>query len=214
MVHLDVRRPEGKREQVFRYETVLKHGLTFIHFPDAEREDLLALYSDSFMLLYEGEGERPVFRGDSDNPRSLEAMHLTPREFSASSYLTEGDVEYLPSNLGRFETRSPWVEGAPGPGVGEVITMRRGFSRFWISSGFVSYRRPELYTMNGRPKVIHVVDVNTGDERTVELADTPNPQPVRVPGESGEAREFRLTVEEVYPGSRWEDTCINFILYY
>ncbi|NBF40905.1 MAG: hypothetical protein GVY14_10860 [Spirochaetes bacterium] len=168
------------------------------------------------MFLYHGEGEPPFFRAAKRGPNAMEAFYYFRDAFSASSYLTEGDVIYGPENLGSHATRKPWVEGVPGQGIGEEIHIDRWFGRLWISIGFVSYDRPELYELNSRPKTIRVVSEATGEERVVELEDTPNLQPIDVPGdwESASDGGIRIIIEEVYPGTRWEDTAVNFIVFF
>jgi hypothetical protein len=168
------------------------------------------------MFLYDEEAEPAFFRGARGGPNVIEALYYFRDAFSASSYLTEGDITYKPENLGSHSTRKPWVEGVPGQGIGEEIYIDRWFGRLWISIGFVSYDRPELYELNSRPKTIRVVSEATGDERLVELEDTPNPQSIDVPGEWETASDggIRIRIEEVYPGSRWDDTAINFIVFF
>lgn len=215
LTEFDGRRPEGEWERVYPYSTEERSGLTFVVVPDHEVPEWLVLYNEEFMFVYHGEGEPPAFRGATGNGRSLEAMYSFPHVFSATSSLTEGEVRYLPANLGRLDSRAPWVEAAPGHGLGEEVRFFRSFDRFWISIGFVSYTRPALYTMNSRPRRVRVVDRASGEEYRFELEDTPNPQPISVPGgSSGELREFRLIIDEVYEGTSFEDTCINFILYH
>jgi hypothetical protein len=104
----------------------------------------------------------------------------------------------------------------PGHGIGEEIRIDTWFPRLWISIGFVSYDRPELYELNGRPKRLRVVSEATGEETYVDLEDTPNLQPIEVPGDWESAGDggIRLIIEDVYPGTRWDDTCVNFIVFF
>jgi hypothetical protein len=200
----------------YRYDLQYEADVPFLALQDGENERWLALWSTDLMFLYEGEAVAPFLRGVSETRRRQEAFYYFQDAFSASSYLTEGDVVYGPENLGSHETRKPWVEGVPGQGIGEEIHIDRWFGRLWISIGFVSYDRPELYELNSRPKTIRVVSEATGEERVVELEDTPNLQRIDVPGDWETAGDggIRIIIEEVYPGTRWEDTAVNFIVFF
>ncbi|MFO8065832.1 MAG: NADase-type glycan-binding domain-containing protein [Spirochaetota bacterium] len=213
LTHSDVRNPEGERERTVEYELVTRHKVPFIRLLDGSGEEWLALYGSRLLFLYDAQEKRRFLIGVNDGTgRSLEAIHFGPDFFSASSFLTEGDITYEAENLGTASLSKPWVEGVEGPGIGEEIRINQAFSRIWISTGYVSARRPELYTMNARPKTLLVVDVDTGEEVRVSLDDTPVIQALPVPGDRRGTRNLRLTIEEVYPGTRWEDTCVNFII--
>lgn len=203
-------------EETHEYEIEYRSGLAFVRLTNSRNHHWLALTGGDLLFLYDGEGEPAFFRGVTESPNRLEAQFGGPRHFSASSFLTEGDIEYSPDNLDWHWTRKPWVEGVPGQGIGEEIHIDRWFGRLWISIGFVSYDRPELYELNSRPKTIRVVSEATGEERVVELEDTPNLQPIDVPGDWETASEggIRIIIEEVYPGTRWEDTAVNFIVFF
>lgn len=200
----------------YRYLLTEDEGVPFLRLFGHEEKRWLALRGGDLLFLYEGEGEPPLFFGVTGSKRRLQALYYAPDAFSASSFLTEGDIEYSPDNLDRHWTRKPWVEGVPGQGIGEEIHIDRWFGRLWISIGFVSYDRPELYELNSRPKTIRVISEATGEERVVELEDTPNLQPIDVPGDWETASDggIRIIIEEVYPGTRWEDTAVNFIVFF
>jgi hypothetical protein len=210
----DVLEPEGKRTTRVPYETVVEQGVTMLRVSGNEPEEWLALYNERMLYLYREEEGGPFFLGLSSDRRHLEAMYHSPEAFDTASFLTEGRIEYGPENLGGYRLSAPWVEGVPGPGIGEEITVTGSFHRFWISIGYVSLRRPELYRMNARPKVIRVIHPASGREKRVPLEDTPNPQAVVLDVPGNELLDLRIVIEEVYPGTRWEDTCINFITFF
>jgi len=107
-----------------------------------------------------------------------------------------------------WRINSAWAEGVPGHGINETITFTGVQAiRFYISIGYVSYSRPELYTENSRPKKILV----TVDGKSIELMlkDTPAYQTIDV-----DAFSSKVTIQilEVYTGTKYEDTCINSII--
>ncbi len=82
------------------------------------------------------------------------------RSFWASSSLTETvggrSVTYGPEALFDGSTASPWVEGAPGSGVGESVTVmtQRLISRISVVNGFA--RSPRLFERNNRVREVSV----------------------------------------------------------
>ena len=142
-------------------------------------------------------------------------------------------VIYSPDKLG-YKIGECWVPAKP---LNEKLTLsikyekiplntQRNFSLgdFYISSGFVSFSKPHLYSENARPKKIRLSS-NTGKSITVELKDTPHFQLLPIKGagmffvkEYGSSYDLtaELTIEilEVYPGSKYQDLCVNAICYY
>jgi hypothetical protein len=199
-----------------QYRVEREGALSYLYLRNVDKSRLLVLSGGSLLYLYADDGSPPSFFGVAAKPNGTDAIYYFPNAFSASSSLTEGTIRYGPENLDKHWTRTPWVEGVPGHGIGEEIRIDTWFPRLWISIGFVSYDRPELYELNSRPKRLRVVSDATGEERIVDLEDTPNLQPIEVPGEWESAGDggIRLIIEEVYPGTRWDDTCINFIVFF
>ena len=75
----------------------------------------------------------------------------------------------------------------------------------------MTYNKPYLYKQNSRPKKIRLTAESLFSIE-VDLIDTPNFQtiifPVRLKNEI-----LKLEILEVYPGTKYEDTCINAILF-
>lgn len=203
-------------QRSYTYRLLEEHRVSFMEVSGDSGGRWLVLKNDRMVFLYDGSENHHFFRAVTGSPNSMEAYYRFSDNFSASSTLTEGNIVYEAENLGSEWLAKPWVEGAPGQGIGEEIRIDQWFSRLWISIGYVSYERPELYEMNSRPSRIRVISEATGDEAVFELEDTPNPQPIEVPGEYETASEgpIRIIIEDVYPGTRWEDTCINFIAFF
>jgi len=141
----------------------------------------------------------------------------------ASSSLTETlngkTVLYSPDKLG-IEIGECWV---PNEKRNAKLTLSINPSfqmdgeNIYISSGFVSFSKPRLYSDNSRVKKIRLSD-SSGNSRIVELKDTPHFQPVSVKGigaskDSKDGGTSVLTVEilEVYGGTKYADICLNAI---
>jgi len=193
------------------YDIVEDHGVPFIEFV-ATKQRWLSLLSPYFATIYKSETE-PFFQG-TGSVRGFE--YLIVGRFSATSSLTEGGASYRAENLRSDAPSKPWVEGAEGSGIGEKVTVdwlwKKGqggaTGAIIISSGFVSYDKPYLYEMNNRPKTLRIADPSTGSSFDVTLEDTPNPQVffLSAPPEISE-----IEILSVYPGTKWNDTCINYI---
>ncbi len=105
-----------------------------------------------------------------------------------------------------------WVEGQEGAGLGEGIALgfgvplERKLQRIEIMPGFF---HPSYWKANNRIKNLDVKARSiTGEEITVqaEFEDVMKAQPIDIGLYGVISLEF--TVKEVYPGDKWNDTCI------
>lgn len=140
----------------------------------------------------------------------------TPRIYKdASSYLIERTKSYPIENLCNIDIATPWVENAPGYGIGECFTIENTWGRIYstllIMNGYISYEKPYLYEQNSRIKKIRVTGVKSGKTQVLEVLDTPHPQTVDISFIT-EPEDLRVTIEDVYPGTKYEDTCIQFLI--
>ena len=132
-----------------------------------------------------------------------------------SSYLVQGNIKYDGENLHRPSGR-PWVEGVDGNGINESIDIEwknyKGYSDrikvLVISIGYVSFEKPYLYEFNSRPKTIMVENIENGKKKQFNLDDTPNLQILQL---DDETMHVKISIIDIYKGTKWEDTCINFI---
>lgn len=141
-----------------------------------------------------------------------------PHMIKASSVLKEGDRVYDAGSLWKIRLEHPWSEGVPGPGIGEWLAFRLGSDTdrvgkpvgVYLINGYLSFDHPERYTNNGRIRKMTLTSLKTGKSRQFDVQDTPNPQ--FFPTEELGGYEFKLTIDEVYPGEKYEDTCVSGIL--
>lgn len=132
-------------------------------------------------------------------------------EISADSYLTEGNVRYLPERLKIIDKGTPWVEGKKGDGIGSKITItaKSDISVLIISNGFDSEKK-QIYLNNNRVKKIKITDLNNKEKILFsELPDSPNPVEIKLPFA---AKQLEIEILSIYKGKKYEDTCLNFIL--
>lgn len=170
----------------------------------------LVLFCDGFLYAYDSGHSSPINGGFIGR----NGHGMLEWEYSASSSLKEKDTVYPASHLADLALSRPWVEGVPGYGIGESIRIKptrddAAMRHVLISIGYVSYDKPGLYTENSRPKKIELVSEEGGFRFEVELPDTPNIQLISLPKPVG---DLTIIIKDVYKGTKWEDTCINFIV--
>ncbi len=130
---------------------------------------------------------------------------------TASSTLREKHVQHVPERIVDGKLTTAWVEAADGQGTGESVTVT--FDGVYTVSAFTIHAGYHLdtlrYTSNSRPKEV-TVSFSDGTVYTFTLSDTMNGQTVLLP-EPVETDCVVLTILSVYPGSKYEDTCISEI---
>jgi hypothetical protein len=204
--------PESLRKEGV-YSLDFSYGIPFLNIKwnDGLTEKLLFLFNDSICYAYNSTG---LFFGGTNRSQNGDLwLHDVADKIMASSYLIEGNVSYSPDVFRRGASRPLWVEGVPGHGVHEklFITARSAFA-LHISIGYVSYSNPNLYQENSRPKRIRLA-VQKRFLFDVDLIDTPNFQTVTLPVSLKADDVLELEILEVYPGTKYDDTCINEIMY-
>ena len=132
---------------------------------------------------------------------------------TASSWLEEPEYEisHYPQLVTENRTETAWVEGTPGNGIGESITLHLNdkytISGFEIMAGY--WKSDSLYEKNSRPKELHV-SFSDGTEYEISLEDVQKYQSFTFESPIV-ASEVTFTIKAVYPGSKYEDTAITYI---
>ena len=110
---------------------------------------------------------------------------------------------------------TPWVEGVDGWGIGEsftISTKNRSFYKYiLLMNGYISASNPKLYDENGRIKKIMVEGVTSGKKKEFIVKDTPHPQTVDI-SFLPEQEDVKITILDVYKGTKYEDTAIHFMI--
>jgi hypothetical protein len=175
----------------------------------------------------------PSYKPSTDSDKDIELREQFAIDFDlwscsyAASMLTDGNV------------KTAWVEGTAGDGAGEVaiaISIDPA-KKVEILSGFG--KSDALFKANNRPKTIkvHLLQAKSGDvsqcgriyesvrlltSKTVVLKDLNGFQPLAVPAYKAEtftrdnteydyAYWLMIEIVDVYPGSKYKDTCISEI---
>lgn len=147
---------------------------------------------------------------------------------------TEWACQYAPERAWDGDPATGWVEGAPGPGVGETVVVPFGPPaplEIWAGYG----KSTALHAANARPREVRVYllraariiagdatvsssvtyrDIEVLGARQVELLDRNGFQPLPVPQLADQETGQHLVAVEVlsvFSGSRWDDLVISEI---
>lgn len=177
---------------------------------DDKDEKYIALLPDNeeFFLVYANDSNQPIHNSFFSKNALL---YITDCIYKASSCLKENNSEYNAGNLGNTDLYKPWVEGKKGSGIGEKIEIfsSKNISSLVISNGFVS-RNLATYYNNNRVKKLKISDKqNPKNFMEIVLPDNAIPFEYKL---NFCSKQLQLEILEIYKGSKYDDTCINFIL--
>jgi hypothetical protein len=134
----------------------------------------------------------------------------------ASSVLREGNISYPASNIVAPSISKAWCEGVGGDGGGEWIELVPASTevshnfQLSIMPGYVKNER--VFHANGRPKSIEIL-VNGTEKFNFGLQDAGWEQVINIPlSKPLVVKKVKVTILNVYPGDKYDDTCISEIL--
>lgn len=134
---------------------------------------------------------------------------VTVASADATSTISQAGIDNTPHVLYDGSKDSSWQDGVDGSGIGESVTYHLDQVckvRFLVLRLGNWYGSDDNYTMNNRPKTMtfefgdQSVQVTFPDEKKefcVELS------------KDVETSEIKMTIDEVYKGTDYDDTCIN-----
>lgn len=135
---------------------------------------------------------------------------------TASSSLA-GD-RYKPENVNKsnpdneVEPDSCWAEGVAGNGEGEWLELNANvpvmLDTLEITNGLAASEA--LFRANNRIKKLDLT-INGASPISVQLPDQIDPFDIKLPPSQDVIRTIRLTIREVYPGTKFQDTCVSQI---
>lgn len=209
---------------VYKYNLMYTDGLPFLTLSD-EISDNTSLYDNLllnkkflFLMGLKSNNAKILFGYTRDynfGKRTCIRTRFTELGgtcYDCSSFLVEKVKDYPVSNLSTIELETPWVEGVSGYGIGEYFSLKRSDDPYiLIMNGYISYDKPYLYQQNSRVKKLRIVGKRTKKEIICEVLDTPHPQTLDI-SSLKEKEDLQIFIYDVYPGSKYEDTCIHFIL--
>ncbi len=125
-------------------------------------------------------------------------------EVTASATLEGNTAKYGPRNA-IDGTSAAWCVGPEG--IGQSLTLRfkeKAQARTLVIRN--GYGDPKYYALNQRVRTLEA-SVDGGAPVKVELEDRPGPQTVAL--SSGAGSSLQLKIAAVYPGSKYQDTCLT-----
>jgi hypothetical protein len=165
---------------------------------------------------------------------------VSPKEFSIKASSTLGisdsvrfnlNMNYTVDKLTDNDFTTAWAEGAKGPGIGEYIeiTFEKGFDVACIAAINGYSKNAETYYNNNRIKDLQIDYVGRDgksinhNSTIVSFKDLPYSKingenfakMLSVIGDFGDGESFkkiRLTIKSVYPGKKFNDTCLSELL--
>ena len=163
-----------------------------------------------------GKGAARVEGGEYMQTGDRWQFELTDFKVTASSALAGG--KYRAQNVNKWseteyvEPDSCWAEGVAGNGEGEWLELSVAvpvlLDTLQITNGLVA--SDKLFHANNRIKKLDL-SVNSGESVAVELPDQMKPFDIKLPESRDVLRTIRLTIREVYPGTKYQDTCVTRI---
>ncbi len=193
----------------------------FNDFEPTMQDDLTLVVGEAEFSQHQSDGDRLlgnyVVRGRSYNHDELRKngkWFFLSAQFTAtasSSLKSEAGLSYGPENI-NGDREDAWAEGAEGDGIGEWVTLTMDkpvkATRLLIHNG---YRKDDLFLKNNRVKRLGV-SVNGGASFSAELPDGQESECwIDLPQDGEPLETVRLTIEEVYRGAQFRDTCITAI---
>ncbi len=160
------------------------------------------------------------------DPADLPPVDGPAKLLGASSFLPEKADVFLPQGIWRNAPFDParlfdglpetaWAVRTPRGGVGEYVrfSLDAPVGRIEISNGWqrsaVSFPDKDTWSYFGKNNRVRTLDIVRDDGSLVarlRLADTREVQRFNV---SLPAGIYRAVIVDIYPGSRWNDTCLG-----
>ena len=105
----------------------------------------------------------------------------------------------------------PWVEGVEGNGIGEsiIIEFKKDMYGISILNGYTDINNMKLFKENSRVKKLLVEDLVNGITKEMFFEDAVYFNYLNF---TKPTAKIKLTIKDVYAGSKYNDTCISAII--
>lgn len=132
---------------------------------------------------------------------------LSVSEASASSEISQEGTDNSAGKIVDGNERTSWQEGVDGDGIGESVQLKlaKPYKVRYLSFQLGNWNSERYYAGNNRPKELEITVGNV--TQTVTFPDGQTEYWLELSRECP-AQEITLTVQSVYSGSEWDDTCI------
>jgi hypothetical protein len=153
----------------------------------------------------------PAAHQPAKEPDVSEGAPTRPYATASSELAPQGNNKYSADRVIDGQLSTAWVEGKPGPGIGEWVEV--GFPDFRLVSKiriFPGYGKSDLaFRSNNRPRTLRL-QFTSGEPQVITLEDAMKWQTftLTTPVRTFSVRTFII---DVYRGSKWDDTAISEI---
>lgn len=139
---------------------------------------------------------------------------ITPTGAEADSQKESGEEGYGAEKAIDGDQTTSWQEGEEGTGEGKNIKINLDGAHAvrCLVLNLGNWRSDELWKYNTRPKTL-TIQIGEQFQKNVEFTDEKTSFCL-VLEEPAEASFVSLTIQESYPGERWEDNCISEVEIY
>ena len=132
---------------------------------------------------------------------------------ASSALKADAEFSYGPENLADQTWGNAWVEGAEGDGIGESVTLTmkspQKATALYFYNGYTKSR--QTYLANNRIRGA-TLSLNGAAPITVELKDDYNAATrIPIPADTGLLKTVKLTIQSVYRGESFRDTCLSAV---
>ena len=184
-------------------------------------------YVDEFIYSENGElfgWEEGLFGGCS-SWCSVKEYNVNVK--ASSTLKPHGKYSYSASNIQDIDKKNAWVEGIEGDGIGEYLEIEQnclvGSSNYKTDIGFVElcivngYAATEKnWNENNRVKELKMYFDNKYIT-TIVLEDTIKQQYIDISEfnlkvQNGETAKFKFEINDIYKGTKYDDTCVTGLL--
>lgn len=133
---------------------------------------------------------------------------------TASSVLTDSLSTHYARLICDGNTSTAWTESVDGPGIGEFITIKfNGTYKMTNMRIYAGYQKTAvLYRANNRPKQI-TLTFSDGSQQVYTLTDQENAQTIKL-DQAVDTQSVKITIDSVYKGTKYDDTCISEVELY
>lgn len=129
---------------------------------------------------------------------------------SATSTIVQQGTSNEPILVFDGSADTNWQEGAAGYGIGESVSFSfdKTYKVKYISFMLGNWKTDDYFIGNGRPKTLNLLlgdftqSVTFRDGKDIQWVEFNTPIT---------ADSMKVTIEDVYAGTKWEDTCITEI---
>ncbi len=171
---------------------------------------------DTERIEEQEEKETETEKEETQEP--VQAPVITMQNISAvhaTSELAEANMVHSASRIMDGDKNTAWVEGADGQGYGQSVRFE--FNNVYLVNGIkirAGYQKnDDIYYKNSRPKEI-CAEYSDGTSEVFKLEDIGQNEQVLTFSRPVETNMVNLTIESVYPGEKYEDTCISEVIFF